>query len=69
MTYLYQNVLQYSETLKELILNTPEEVVVVCRAWNGETFGTPGHGSISWVQSEIDRAKVAIEAYKNYLYH
>jgi hypothetical protein len=60
---------QYLEALKDTMLNTPEEIIVVCQAWNGGTFGSPGYGSVSWVQSEIARARVAIEAYKNYLYY
>jgi hypothetical protein len=60
---------QYLDALTETMYNTSEDVIVVCQAWNGETFGTPGYGSVSWVQSEIARAKVAIEAYKNYLYY
>lgn len=65
METIYQP--EYLDSLKRIIEETPEAVMVVCRAWYGETFGLPGYGSVATVQTEIEHAKRAIDAYQTYL--
>ena len=48
------------EVLQKLLADASSEAVRVCRAWHGETFGTPGYGSISFVAGELTKAQVAV---------
>lgn len=52
--------LEYIEGLRKCILQASEEALLICREWNGDKFGYPGHGGDSWVAVEISKAEKAV---------
>jgi hypothetical protein len=54
----------YEDSLRAMIKNSSALIIDICRAWNGEHFGEPGYGDISFVFTEIKRAEKAIEIMK-----
>lgn len=51
------------EAMKAALLSAASpDVLAICRAWHGESFGLPGHGGAAWVCGEIDRAQKAADA-------
>ena len=52
---------QYKKELGQLISEASLEELAICLAWDTK-FGVPGHGSIDYVQTQLNKAKVAIAA-------
>jgi len=53
---------KYCASLRAQMDAITPEALAICRAWHGETFGTPGYGGETWVACEIGRANIAVKA-------
>ena len=57
--------IEYRAKLQELLQKASPEVLKICRAWFGETFGQPGQGGVVFVATWIQYAERAVKALKN----
>lgn len=51
---------EYVEALYRIMTQASDDAVAICRAWESDTFGTPGNGSVSYVSHIITRAETAV---------
>ena len=51
---------KYVEELRELIVSASPKALAICRVWNNEHFGQPGHGGVAYVAQELAKAEKAV---------